>query len=329
MAIVMVALLSVSGCAGVLKCSEANSEGMTAYHPFRSEQAKVEYLALYDARAYTWPVPSECKMVQTSFGQTFVRISGPASAPTLVLLHGGGANSLHWVTNVEALSKTCRVFAIDSIFDYGRSISSRPTRTVDDLMAWLDETFDALKLGDHINLMGLSYGGWLAGQYALRFPERLDKVVLLAPAGTVLPMRLAWISRAILCTLPIRYFTRSFMRWLLEDLVRSDEEGGKMVEEWADFTYAAMRSFTPRKMVFPTVLSNSDLQRIEVHMLFLVGEHEKMYSARKALERVHRVAPRVEAEIIPHAGHDLTIIQADLVNSRVLKFLNQGTAQAR
>lgn len=325
----MVALLSVSGCAGALKCSEANSEGMTPYHPFRSEQAKAEYLALYDARARTWPVPSECRMVETSFGQTYVRISGPADAPPLVLLHGGGSNSLHWVTNIEALSTAYRTYAVDSIYDYGRSISSQPTRSVDDVVAWLDETFNAFGLGNRINLMGLSYGGWLAGQYALRFPERLDKVVLLAPAGTVLPLRLAWISRAILCTLSIRYFTRSFMRWLLEDLVRSDEEGRRMVEEWADFTYAAMRSFTPRKMVFPTVLSDSDLQRIKVPTLFLVGEHEKMYSARKALERVHRVAPRIEAEIIPHAGHDLTIIQADLVNSRALEFLNQGTAQAR
>lgn len=328
-AAIIASLIFFAGCAGVPLCSESDSKGMPAYHPFRSEKAKAEYLALYDKRASSWPVPSECKMVNTSYGQTFVRISGPVGAPPLVLLHGGGANSLHWTPNIEALSKTYRVFAIDCIYDYGRSISSQPVRNIDDLLEWLNETFNALELGDHINLMGLSYGGWLAGQYALRFPERLDKVVLLAPAGTVLPLRVTWISRAILCTLPFRLFTRSFMCWILEDLANRDEEGRTMVEEWADFTYKAMRSFTPRNMVFPTVLSDGELQGIKVPMLFLVGEHEKMYSAQKAVDRLHRVAPRIEAEIILHAGHDLTIVQAALVHSRVLAFLNQATAHAR
>jgi pimeloyl-ACP methyl ester carboxylesterase len=326
---IVVALLTIAGCCGVVMPSKSDTKEICAYHPFRSEQAKAQFLKLYNARADAWPVPSECRMVETSFGRTYVRISGPAVGPPLVLLHGGGANSLHWVTNIEALSTTYRTYAVDNIYDFGRSICSRSIKNVDDFTDWLDELFTALELGHHINLMGLSYGGWLAGQYALRFPGRLDKVVLLAPAGTVLPLRAAWISRAILCTLPVRYFTRSFMRWLLQDLAQRDENGRKMVEEWADFTYTAMRSFSPRRMLIPTVLFDAELQSIKVPMLYLVGEHEKMYSARKALERLQRVAPQLETEIIPGAGHDLTIVQAEMVNRKVLDFLNERNAQGR
>ena len=50
-----------------------------------------------------------------------------------------------------------------------------------DLLSWLDELFDALRLGDEINLAGMSYGGALTAQYALHFPTRLTKL-LLAPA---------------------------------------------------------------------------------------------------------------------------------------------------
>ena len=89
---------------------------MTPYHPFRSAAAKAQYLRFYDMRAEKWPVNSKSRFVDTSFGQTFVRISGSDTAPILVLLHGGRSNSLQWLPNIEALSERYRVFAVDNIF---------------------------------------------------------------------------------------------------------------------------------------------------------------------------------------------------------------------
>ena len=50
---------------------------------------------------------------------------------------------------------------------------------------------------------------------------------------------------------------------------------------------------------------------------------EKIYSAQKAIQRLRKVAPNIETEVIPNAGHDLTIVQAEMVNTKVLKFLKQ------
>ena len=77
---------------------------MTAYHPFRSVAAKKEYLAFYDMRAKKWPVDSRTRSVDTSYGQTFVRMSGPVGAPPLVLLHGAGLTSSVWFANFAELS---------------------------------------------------------------------------------------------------------------------------------------------------------------------------------------------------------------------------------
>ena len=207
---------------------------MKAYHPFRSATAKEQYLKLYDQRAKNWPVDSVTRFVETSYGQTFVRMNGPSGAPPLVLLHGGGGNLLQWLPNIEALSRSHKVYAVDNIYDLGLSIYSQRIERPDDFVKWLDELFSELGLGDNINLMGLSYGGWQTSLYALRFPERLNKIVLLAPAGTVLPLRLEWIIRAVLCWIPHRYFTRSFMYWLLEDLAQKDGAGGVMLDEEVD-----------------------------------------------------------------------------------------------
>jgi len=296
---------------------------MTAYHPFRSMTAKEQYLKLYAMRVKKWPVDSQTRWVDTSFGQTFVRISGPGGAPPLVLLHGAGGDSLQWIPNIEALSRRYRVYAVDNINDYSRSIYTQIIKNADGYVNWLDELFNALKLGNNIRLMGLSYGGWLTGQYALHFPDRLDKIVLLAPAGTVLSLRIEWIMRAVLCFVPHRYFTRSFLFWLLEDLAHKDEAGRIMLEEEVEAVFVRMRCYKPIRLVNPTVLEDEKLQRFKVPTLYLVGEHEKIYSARKAIQRLHRVAPHIKTEIIPNAGHDLTIVQAEMVNTKVLEFLMQ------
>lgn len=296
---------------------------MTSHHPFRSATAKEEYLKLYEMRAKKWPVDSETRFVNTSYGQTFVRISGPAGAPPLVLLHGGGGNSLQWIPNIKALSESYKVYAVDNIYDFGRSIYSLIPKTPDDYVKWIDEVFGALGLGNSINLMGLSYGGWLTSQYALRFPDRLNKIVLLAPGGTVLPLRLVWMMRAVLCLVPHRYFTRNFMYWLLEDLAQKDEAGREMIEEEVDAAVMRLRCFKLNRLIKPTVLQDAELNGIKIPALFLFGENDKIYSARKAIRRLHRVAPHIKAEVIPNAGHDLTIVQAEMVNVKILEFLKE------
>ena len=95
------------------------------FHPFKSPKAKTGYLAFEEKMAKAWPVNSEEKIVQTSFGKTFLRISGPVDAPPLVLLPGGGTCSLIWRENIQALTEEYRTYALDNIYDFGRSVYTR------------------------------------------------------------------------------------------------------------------------------------------------------------------------------------------------------------
>ena len=73
--------------------------------------------------------------------------------------------------------------------------------------------------------------------------------------------------------------------------------------------------------VYPTVLSDDELRSISIPTLFLVGEHEVIYPAHEAIGRLNSVAPQIKTELIPDAGHDLTIVQSVLVNKKVIKVL--------
>lgn len=305
------------------KIPEVKSVEISEYHPFRSAEAKEQYIAVTDEFAKLWwPNDSKSRYIKTSFGKTFVRISGPENAPPLVLLPGMYASSLMWYGYIKALSKTYNTYAVDTIYDYGRSIYTRVIKSPDEYVNWLDELFTSLDLGDNINLMGMSYGGWLVSQYALRFPNRLNKIVLLAPAATILPLRLQFYVRgALMYFIPFRCFRENYFSWLFEDLVKHDES---LFKKWMDEEIWALQRFKPiQSMVRPTVLDDKELQSIKVPTLYLVGENERIYFAHKAVQRIDRVAPFIKTEIIPDAGHDLLAVQAELVNRRVLEFLKQ------
>ena len=110
------------------------SLAMEPWHPFRSTESKHEYLAFYDARAQRWPIASESMMVSTTFGDTFVRVQGPADGPPLVLLPGDSETSLSWIPVIEAFASEHRVYAIDHINDIGRSIYRKEPRRPDDFV---------------------------------------------------------------------------------------------------------------------------------------------------------------------------------------------------
>ena len=213
---------------------------ISAYHPFISASAKKEYLKMYDEKAKGWPVPSETKMVDTSFGQTFVRISGPAGGRPLVLLSGFGGNSLSWMPQIKAWSENYRIYAVDNVFDYGRSVHSRIMESQDDYVDWFDELFRALGL-EQVNLVGKSYGGWLACQYAYCRPSRLRSVVMMAPAATVLPLRKEFIERMIKGI----GSPKDFIFWVYKDFVHKDEASRKAPKRWqtkVSFRHAALTS---------------------------------------------------------------------------------------
>jgi len=291
------------------------------YHPFVSAEAKTEYLEMYDAKATKWPVPSEPILVETSFGQTLVRISGPAGAPPLVLLHGLGGNSLSWTPFIKAWSQDFRTYAVDNVYYSGRSVYSREIEGPDDYVEWLDGLFRALGLDRGVSLVGMSYGGWIAGEYAVCRPSRLRKVVLIAPAATVLPLSEEVTERMM------KSFSGSpmdFLAWMMEDyLAVTGEAGQKYFEATIAESALAGRCYHFKPVPAPTVLADEELEYLKVPLLFLVGEHEKNYMAGEAIARLKGVAPQVETELIPGAGHDLLLLQGELVSGKVLEFLKE------
>ena len=298
---------------GIMEISE--------FHPFKSESAKKEYLAFENEMEKCWPLNSEKKIVQTSYGTTFIRISGPADAPPLVLLPGGGSNSLIWFTNIKSLSEEYRTYALDNIYDFGRSVYTRKFENGEDFAGWLDELFDSLRLGKDLRIMGYSYGGWVASQYALRHQERFSRIVLVAPASTVMPISGEMLLDMISTLIPVRYFKEKTMYRAAKDLVLMGGDKKKIVDDRVDFIETAYKCFKFKSLPNPTVLTDSELQSLKVPVLYIVGSNETVCHPDSAINRLNKAAPLIQTERISGTGHDLIFTHTEIVNGRILRFL--------
>ena len=110
--------------------------------------------------------------------------AGQSGSP-VILLHGGGIDSatLSWGDAIGPLSAHHRVFAPD-LPGYGRSSKPDIHYTTDFYVSFVAHLLDVLHL-EKVSLVGLSMGGAIALSFTLRFPERVEKLVLVDSYGII------------------------------------------------------------------------------------------------------------------------------------------------
>lgn len=100
----------------------------------------------------------------------------------IVLLHSGGADLRDWMFVAPLLARHYKVVAFDGR-GCGKSPSPiEPANYVKDLL----ELLDHLEI-DRATLVGHSMGGQIATDFALEYPDRVSKLVLVAPALSGFP----------------------------------------------------------------------------------------------------------------------------------------------
>jgi len=246
-----------------------------------------------------------------------------------LLLHGYWATLTMWAPNMAEFSKGRRVYAIDVMGQPGKSLPDEPIRNAAEHLAWLTTVLDALQL-DKISLAGMSFGGWLALNYAAAAPQRVQALVLLSPAASLLPLVNQFALRGMLMMLlPTRFTVGAFMRWLGFKDGRDDRTGRET--RVIDLTYLGLKHFRFSRetaRIAPTVYSDPDLRAMQVPTLLLMGDHEVIYRPASALCRARRLMPHLEGELVSGCSHDMTIRQHRLVDARVVDFLKRHEVSA-
>ena len=174
--------------------------------------------------------------VLLSDGYTHYELDGPEDGHTVVLVHGFSVPYFIWDPTFEFLKNSgFRVLRYDL---FGRGYSDRPRVRYDiDLFCkQLRELTDTLGL-KHFILMGLSLGGPISATFTTRCPERVQKLVLVDPAG----------AKAVILAQAIIGEIMPGLRGLLPGPLRSGKKSKDEENEF--FNPAQLKAFTEKYMV--------------------------------------------------------------------------------
>ena len=116
-----------------------------------------------------------------------VRLSAVDVSPerperTFVFIHGFGGQAMQWEYQLLKFALKNRVIALDM---RGHGLSDKPSTGYDmpRIQQDLETALDLLKVSTPIVLVGHSFGGAIATDFALNHPEQVERLILIATAG--------------------------------------------------------------------------------------------------------------------------------------------------
>lgn len=245
-------------------------------------------------------------LVEVQGMRLHVRDSGPREAPAVLMLHGFGGSLQTWDAWAPALSGSLRVIRLDLP---GSGLSNPdPTgdysdgRSITLILALMDQ----LQL-KRASLVGHSMGGRIAWTLAATHPQRVDKLVLVAPDGFNSPGEAYGEKPEVPVTLQLMRFT--LPKWLLRlNLAPAYANTSTLTDERTTLYHdlmlapgsrqALMARLQQRVLVDPRPL----LQSISAPTLLVWGQQDAMIPLTNAADYT-RAMPHSQLLGLEAVGH--------------------------
>lgn len=243
----------------------------------------------------------------------------------VLMIHGSGPGVSAWANwrlNIAPLAERLRVIAPDMV---GFGFTDRPEGAVYGKALWLDHLaglLDALSL-EQVDLIGNSFGGGLALAFAIRFPERVRRLVLMGSVGVSFPitpgLEAVWGYQPSIAA----------MRGLL-DIFAHDR--GLVTDELAELRYRAsvrpgfQESFAamfpaPRQDGVDALASDEAMIAALTQPALLVHGREDRVIPATVSQRLFALIPDAELHMFGRCGHWTQIEHAQRFNRLVIDFL--------
>ncbi len=231
--------------------------------------------------------------------------------PVLFLHAAGGAGE--WNPFHQRLSEQFDLIAPDHP-GFGSSDDLPELSTVDDLVYHYLDVLDDFGL-DRVDLVGASFGGWLAAELAVHSPERVGKLVLLGPAGLRIPEHP--VTDLFLMTPPQLVAALFHDPQLVEEILAVEPTVDQILATYRDLGALARFGWHP-------FLNNPKLER-RLHRISsptrVIAAANDRIIPRAHCERYVAAVPDAELVVIENCGHALYGERPDAVATAVAEFL--------
>ncbi|TFG32542.1 alpha/beta hydrolase [Candidatus Thorarchaeota archaeon] len=257
-------------------------------------------------------------LIQTGNIQTYYELHG-GNGPVIVFIHGAGASHDMWKPQVEYFSNTFRTLTYD-IRGHQQSEGSDDNYTCELFADDLNQLLQQLDIREPV-VCGLSLGGMIAQEYAIKYQSNLKGLIL---ADTAVASALTLSDKLLKAMYP-----KSMVRWTIKRM--SDEK----YADWS-FKYFDMdddvREYLKQeqlKLKKEELLKITDaiysfkllpLENIKVPTLVIVGENERK-AVFPHVDKMVELIPNAKRVVIPGAGHASNLENPEVFNREIEDFL--------
>ncbi len=262
-------------------------------------------------------------------------MAGNTEAPPVLLLHGGGYDSayLSYKPSIESISQHYRVFAPDWP-GYGESDKPQMRYSTEYYVDFLGHLMEALGL-EKASLVGISMGGAISLGFSLRWPRRVEKLVLVDSHGlgkevpgrvaSYVMVRLPLLNKLVWAILGR---SRRMVRWSLQTVFHDPRAvTSSLVDEVFQAAKKpgvgeAWRTWQRNEIEWSGLHTNfvHRLHTLTVPTLILHGAEDRYVPVSWA-QRAHALIRDSELYVFPECGHWLTLEKPTEFNRAVLEFL--------
>jgi len=248
------------------------------------------------------------------FGRT-IRYYDVGRGTPLVLVHGVGGDADQWAFVYGPLAAKHRIIALD-LLGFGRSDKPSIDYCVEGYVEFLDRFLTKLGV-DRAALLGHSFGGWIVASFALAFPQRVDRLVLVDAAGID--------AGAVPMGVELNVSTRRNRRDVFEFMFHDP----RMVSDGlVDLAYGLHLDRCDGPAIKSALATINDprekldgkLGALAMPTLLLWGENDRLTPLSMAHE-FRNAIPNAELEVVPRCGHLPLIENPAAFSKAVLGFL--------
>ncbi|MEZ4945333.1 MAG: alpha/beta hydrolase [Cyclobacteriaceae bacterium] len=261
------------------------------------------------------------EFIKLDAGYTYYEFENQESDTLMVMVHGFSVPSYIWDSTYHAaLSRGYGALRYDV---YGRGYSDNPDVVYDAALYsnQLLGLLDALQINKKINLLGLSYGGRIISAFAFQYPERVQNLIYVDPAGfeTVA----GGIEYPVMVSdEEIQDFKQSeaystMASGQMGDFYDATPFGGwdKRYEEMMKFK-GFVKALLSTRMNSPSLeIEQRKIAESGIPVFALWGEHDTVVKLDEVRANLMERIPKVELFVLPNAGHLPHMEQTTMFNS--------------
>lgn len=239
-------------------------------------------------------------MIEVAGRPTMVQTGG--TGPPLLYLHSAAGESAIWMDLLNGLAESRTVHA-PLMPGFLESEGLDTVRDIEDLVYHYLALMDA-QGWERVDVMGSSIGGWIALEVAARYPERIGKLVLAAPAG----IRLAGVPMEDMFAIQLGEEAKA------RELLFHDTEhplASAVIPDFADLPDDMLAEFLKAMTAVAKVAWNPYLHdprlegllpRVTADTLVVWGAEDRLIPPAYG-ERIAELIPTARLELIPACGH--------------------------